>query len=79
LLKDEGASGGCLVKICINGEKEITSISIDDEVLKEDKDTIEDLILVAINEAISNINKKIENKMNAATGGMLGKTNFPGI
>jgi len=79
LLKDEASSGGGLVKVCINGEKKITSILIDSEVLKEDKDVIEDLVLVAVNEAISNISKKIEETMNAATGGMLGKTNFPGI
>ena len=77
-LTDEGSSGGGLVKVCINGEKEITAITIDEEVLKEDKETLEDLILVAVNEAISNISKKTEDKMNAATGGMLGG-GFPGI
>ena len=78
LLKDEASSGGGLVRVCINGEKQITSISIDEDVLKEDKDIVEDLILVAVNEAINNISKKIEDKMNAATGGMLGG-GFPGI
>ena len=78
LLKDEASSGGGLVRGCINGEKQITSISIDEDVLKEDKDIVEDLILVAVNEAINNISKKIEDKMNAATGGMLGG-GFPGI
>jgi len=78
LLSDEATSGGGLVKVCINGEKEITSISIDPEVLKEEKDIVEDLVLVAVNGALSNITKKIENKMNDATGGMLGG-GFPGI
>ena len=78
LLSDEATSGGGLVKVCINGEKEITSISIDPEVLKEEKDIVEDLILVAVNQAINNITKKTEDKMNAATGGMLGG-GFPGM
>ena len=78
LLTDEASSGGGLVKVCVNGDKEITSITIDEEVLKEEKDIVEDLILVAVNEALSKITKKIENKMNAATGGMLGG-GFPGI
>ena len=78
LLTDEGSSGGGLVKVCINGEKEITSITIDEEILKEDKDVIEDLMLVAVNQAINNITKKTEDKMNAATGGMLGG-GFPGM
>ena len=60
-------------------KKKIVSISIDDEVLKEDKEVIEDLIIVAVNQAINNISKKIEDTMNVATGGMLGRENFPGI
>ena len=52
---------------------------LDEEVLKEDREVVEDLMLVAVNQAINNISKKIENTMDAATGGMLGKTNFPGI
>ena len=79
LLTDEASSGGGLVKVCINGGKEITSISIDETVLKEDREVVEDLILVAVNQAISNISKKIEDTMNAATGGMLDRGNFPGI
>ena len=63
LLEDQGSAGGGLVKVSINGKKEITSISIDDEVLKDDKEIVEDLILVAVNQAISNISKKIEDKM----------------
>ena len=43
-----------------------------------DKDVVEDLILVAVNQAINNITKKTEDKMNAATGGMLGG-GFPGM
>ena len=78
LLTDETISGGGLIKVCINGDKEITEITIDEEVLKEDKEIIEDLILVAVNEAIGNISKKIEDKMSSATGGMLGG-GFPGI
>ena len=78
LLTDEATSGGCLIKVCINGEKEITSITIDEEILKEEKDVVEDLILVAVNEAITKISKKIEEKMNTATGGMLGG-GFPGL
>lgn len=78
LLTDEATSGGGLIKVCINGEKEITSITIDEEILKEEKDVVEDLILVAVNEAITKISKKIEEKMNTATGGMLGG-GFPGL
>tara|TARA_Y100001970_G_C13775372_1_gene622587 strand:+ start:266 stop:592 length:327 start_codon:yes stop_codon:yes gene_type:complete len=78
-LEEEVTSGGGLIKVGVNGSKELTSISIDSEVLKEDKEIIEDLVLVAVNQALTSISKKIEDKMNAATGGMLGKTGFPGL
>ena len=78
LLTDEASAGGGLIKVSINGEKEITSVTIDEELLNEDKDVVEDLILVAVNQAINNITKKTEDKMNAATGGMLGG-GFPGM
>jgi len=79
LLEGEGSTGGGLVKICINGKRELISVKIEDEVLKEEKDIVEDLILVAVNQAISDINKKIEDTMNTASGGVLGKSGFPGI
>ena len=78
LLTDEASSGGGLVRICINGEKQITSVTIDEEALKEDKEVVEDLVLVAINEAVNKIDKQIEDKMNSVTGGMLGG-GFPGL
>ena len=79
LLEGQGSAAGDLVTICINGEREFTSISIKDEVLSQDKDMIEDLILVAANQAVADINKKIEDTMSAATGGMLGGSGFPGL
>ena len=79
LLEGKGSASGGLVKICIDGKRELTSVEIDDEVLKEEKDIVEDLILVAVNQAMSDINKKIEDTMSAATGGMLGGSGFPGI
>ena len=79
LLEAEGTSGGGLVKVSVSGEKKVIALSIEKEVLDEENDIIEDLIIVAVNEALSNISKKIEEKMNAATGGMLGKTNLPGM
>jgi len=78
LLTDEASAGGGLITVSINGEKEITSVTIDEELLSEDKDVVEDLILVVVNQAITNIAKKTEDKMNDATGGMLGG-GFPGM
>ena len=40
---------------------------------------IEDLVVSAINQAIKNVNEKVEEKMNSVTGGMLGNMKFPGM
>ena len=47
--------------------------------LKEDKEMIEDLILVAINHAMSNADKKAEDMMKNVTGGALPNFNMPGF
>ena len=74
-----GSECAIISPININGNREFTSVIIKDEVLSEDKDIVEDLILVAANQAITDINKKIEDTMSAATGGMLGGSGLPGL
>ena len=76
-LRIEGQSGGGMVKIVVNGKKDPISIDIDEKVLKEDKDMIEDMILVAIKNAMENADKIAEDKMKSITGGMM--PNMPGF
>ena len=71
----EGKSGGGMVKIIVNGKKDVKSININPDVLKEDVDMIEDLILAAINQAMENAEKESQSKMGSLTGGM----NIPGL
>ena len=41
----QGVSGGGMVKVVVNGKKDVLSINIEKEMLKEDKPTVkEDLI-----------------------------------
>ena len=75
-LKIEGQSGGGIVKVVINGKKEPQSISVDDSILKEDKDMVEDLILAAMKNAFDNAEKESAEKMKSVTGGM---PNIPGF
>ena len=46
-----GISGGNSVKITLNGDGEIVNLNISEEILKEDKAIIEDLIKAAHNNA----------------------------
>ena len=73
----EGESGSGMVKVTVNCKKDLLSINIDESVLKEDKDMLEDLILVATSQAMSNADRKAEEMMKNVTGGML--PNFPGF
>ncbi len=74
-------SGGGMVKVTANGKKEIVSISIDDEIAKSgDKEMLEDLIVAAVNKAISAASKMAEEELQNVTKGMLPPGfNIPGL
>jgi len=50
-IKVEGISGSNSVKVTLNGENEMIKIDLSDEIIKEDKIIIEDLIIAAHNNA----------------------------
>ena len=75
----EGQAGGGMVSVKVNGHKELVSLDIDPEILKEDKEMIEDMILAAVNQGLQNAGKVVEEKMNSITGGMMGKMKIPGM
>ena len=51
----------------------------DNNILKEDKDMIEDMLLAAMKNALQNAEKIAEDKMKAVTGGSLPNLNIPGF
>lgn len=66
-----GTSGGGKVKVTMTGAHEVTAISIDPEVVNpEEADLLEDLIVVALNDARAKVDKMIEEEMGRVTGGM---------
>ena len=75
----EGQAGGGMVSVKVNGHKELVSLDIDPEILKEDKEMIEDMVLAAVNQGLQNAGKVAEEKMNSITGGMMGKMKIPGM
>ena len=54
----EGVSGSNSVKVILNGENEMIKINLSDNVMKEDKIMIEDLIVAAHNNAQSELKSK---------------------
>src|SRR3990167_2056144 len=62
-----GESGAGLVKIVINAKHDVLELKIADELLKESKEIIEDLIRAAINDANQKITKATQDNMMSLT------------
>ena len=54
----EGISGGNAIRVIMNGDGELKKISLDENLLKESKEIVEDLIVAAHNDAKSKLKKK---------------------
>jgi len=68
-IKVEGISGSNSVKVILDGEGEMQKIEISDELFKEDKSIIEDLIIAAHNKAKDQLKIKTNEEISKATGG----------
>ncbi len=63
-------AGGEAVKVTANGEYQLTSVEINKNVLDpNDPEMLQDLILVAVNDALSQITEQAEELRTKATGG----------
>jgi DNA-binding YbaB/EbfC family protein len=70
-----GVSGAGAVQVKMNAQGYALGVMIDDDILKEDKVILQELITAAINDAAKKIEKEKENMMNNAgmLGGMIGE------
>jgi nucleoid-associated protein EbfC len=67
----EGASGGGMVKVQMDGQKQLKSLVIDPEVVnKDDVEMLQDLITAAINDAARKVDEAVQEKVGSLTGGM---------
>ncbi|MGD8251002.1 MAG: YbaB/EbfC family nucleoid-associated protein [Desulfobacterales bacterium] len=72
----EGSAGGGMVKAVANGRQQILSVTIDKEVVDpEDVDMLQDLVLAAVNDALTKSHEMMTVEMNKLAGGM----NIPGL
>ena len=69
-IRAEGISGSNSVKVILDGEGEMQSIKLSEEIMKEDKTIIEDLIVAAHNSAKSQLKTKTAEEISKATGGL---------
>ena len=68
-IKAEGVSGSNSVKVILDGEGEMHKIEISDDIMKEDKSVIEDLIVAAHNNAKIQLKSKTTEEISKAAGG----------
>ena len=64
----EGISGGNLIRVIMNGDGELKKISLDENLFKESKEIVEDLIVAAHNDAKSKLKKKTSEEISKVTG-----------
>ncbi len=68
-IRAEGVSGSNSIKIILDGEGEMQKIEIAEELLKENKTIIEDLIIAAHNNAKSQLKNKTNEEISKTAGG----------
>ena len=72
----QGASGGGMVTVTVNGHKHLQRIAIDPEVVsKDDVGMLQDLIISAVNDA----HRKVDDALKQKMGGLLGGLKIPGL
>ncbi len=72
----EASSGGGMIKVVVNGKQQVVSINIEKEVVDpEDIDMLQDLVIAAVNDALTKSQEMVSEKMGKLTGGL----NIPGL
>ena len=67
----EITAGGGAVRVVINGKKQIKDLEISQDVVDpDDIEMLQDLIIGAVNEAIRQMEEKVNSEMSRLTGGM---------
>lgn len=73
----EGSSGGGLVTAVCNGKNQVVSLQIDPKAIDpSDKEMLQDLVISAINQALTKVQDDLRSQMEKITGGMGG---LPGL
>ena len=72
-------AGGGAIEVTVNGNKEITKLVIDKDVVDpDDVEMLQDLVMAAVNEALRQMDELVEYEMNKITGGF-GGMGIPGL
>ena len=75
----EGVAADGMIKVKMDGNQKLLDINIDPAAQREELDLLEDLILIAVNQAVIKSQDKVQKRMNAVTGNILGNIKLPGM
>ena len=79
-LEIEATSGGGMVKVVMNGHKQLRAVTIDPEVVdKDDVEMLQDLVAAAVNEATRKADEAMREKLGGLAGGLAGGLKLPGL
>lgn len=77
-LTESAEAGAGMVKVTVNGRKQIISLTIDPDIIQpQDREMLQDLIVAATNRALENIEDQIKAHIQQSTDGLL--PNIPGL
>ena len=75
-IRVEGAAGGGMVTVVVNGHKQVQSLKIDPESFaKDDVEMLQDLIVAAMNDAL----RKVDDELKTKVGGIMSGLGLPGL
>jgi DNA-binding YbaB/EbfC family protein len=66
----EGAAGGGMVKVVVTCKHEVRRVTVEESVLRDDKEMLEDLIAAAFNDANRKIELTVQQRLSSVTGGL---------
>jgi DNA-binding YbaB/EbfC family protein len=67
----EASSGGGMVTVEMDGQKQVRRLKIDPEVVsKDDVEMLQDLVLAAVNEAGRKVDEAVQERVGGLAGGM---------
>ncbi len=65
-----GEAGAGMVKVVMNGRHDVKRVSIEPEVMQDDREMLEDLLAAAVNDANRRVEKLSKEKMSGLTAGL---------
>jgi len=69
-LEVRGEAGAGLISVVMNGRHDVKHVSIDDSLMKEDKEMLEDLLAAAVNDAVRKVETQNRERMAKMTSSM---------